>query len=427
MRLSLSTAFLALAIGQTSSFAVFAQVSPATLASARQHLLHHEYAAASASYQRALKQPGNGTARAYYQAAQAAARNREPKRALDWLAQAVAKGYYAETNLRTEEDFASLTAQPAWSRLLTQARTKQQQHEKAFDPALVALLKKILFQDQQYRLVAAAAERKYGINAPQITEAMQQQSPVDIRLSRQVDSLIARYGYPGRSLVGEYEKGTAFLVLQHTPDAKYVPLLTAAADKQELAWSSVAIFIDRIKTGRGEPQVYGSQLGVAVQGHYPLLPIEDEPNVNVRRAKVGLDPLEEYLYHWGIVYQVPTATHNPNPPTLYAMPVTSSAASTTQASPVELIGGYEALQAQVRYPVAAQAQQVQGKVTLQARIDKAGIPQDVVVVKGLGYDCDEEAVRVLRAARYRNLAGQDHEIRLSLPFTASPTPAPAGK
>lgn len=423
MRFSLFAACCALAIGPASYSLCFAQATSAGLATARQHLLHQEYAAASTSYQRALAQPGSGTARDYYRAAQAAARNHEPQRALAWLHQAVTTGYYAETQLRDEEDFASLTGQPAWARLLTQARTKQQRHEAAFDPALLAFLKRMRYQDQHYRQVAAAAERHYGINAPQIRAALDQQSPVDIRLSQQVDSLIARYGYPGRSLVGEYEKGVAFLVIQHNPDEKYVPLLTAAADKQELAGSSLAIFIDRIKTGRGEPQVYGSQLAPAVDGHYPLYPIEDEANVNVRRAKVGLDPLEEYLQQWHIVYQVPTATHNPNPPTLYAVPRTTAA----EPSPVELIGGYEALKAQVRYPAAAAAQQLQGKVTLQLRVDKAGLPQDVVVVKGLGYGCDEEALRVMRAARYRNAAGQDQEIRVSLPFAALLTPASTGK
>jgi TonB family protein len=90
---------------------------------------------------------------------------------------------------------------------------------------------------------------------------------------------------------------------------------------------------------------------------------------------------------------------------------------------VEVIGGYKALKAQLRYPAAAQAKQVQGDVTLQLRIDKAGIPQEVLVIKGLGYGCDEEALRVMRAARYRNAAGQDHEIRLRLPFPYSPTTA----
>jgi TonB family protein len=428
MRHSFFAAWLTLVVVAQASVAALAaraQAAPDAFASARQHLLHHDYAAASTSYQRALQRPG-AKARDYYQAAQAAARNHEPKRALTWLTQAVAKGYFSEEQLRTEADFAALAAQPAWPRLLTQARTRQRQHEAPLNPALVALLKKINYQDQHYRLIAEAAERKYGLDAPQIAAAMKQQDQIDRVLSRQVDSLIARYGYPGRSLVGEYLKSTAFLVIQHNPDEKYLPLLTAAADKKELAWSSLALLIDRLKTHRGEPQVYGSQFGGRADGHYLLQPIEDEPNVNVRRAKIGLPPLEEYLQYWGIAYQVPTATHNPNPPTLYATPATTAMAA-AEASPVELIGGYEALKAQLRYPAAAQAQHVQGRVTLQMRIDPAGIPQEVAVVKGLGYGCDEEALRVMRAARYHNAAGQDHEIRVLLPFPYSPTPAQEGK
>jgi TonB family protein len=306
-----------------------------------------------------------------------------------------------------------------WSRLLTRARTKQQQHEAPFNHALVTFLKKIYLQDQQYRLAAAAAEQKFGLNAPQVSQAMLQQTRLDAKLSRQIDSLITQQGYPGKSLVGEYQKDVAFFVIQHSPQRKYLPILTAAAEKGEMSWSALALFIDRLQTERGEPQVYGSQLGAAGNGPYTLDPIEDEPHVNVRRAKVGLEPLEEYLQLFGLAYQVPTATRNPNPATLYTTP--TSPTSRAEESPVELIGGYKALQAQVRYPAAAQAKQVQGTVTLQLRIDKAGSPQDVVVVEGLGYGCDEEALRVMRAARYRNAAGQDHEIRVNFPFPYSPT------
>lgn len=191
MRHSLSTAFLALVIDHASLPAT-AQVAPDVFAPARQHLLRSEYAAASASYQQVLRQQ-TGTARDYYQAAQAAARNQEQKRALDWLAQAITKGYYSEAQLRAEEDFVSLTSQSVWPRLLTRARSKQQQHEAPLNQALVTLLKKIQYQDQHYRLEAEVAERKYGLNAPQFAEAMRQQSQVDGKLIRQVDSLINRW------------------------------------------------------------------------------------------------------------------------------------------------------------------------------------------------------------------------------------------
>ena len=346
-----------------------------------------------------------------YAGARQAARKQDAKTALRQLNQAVAKGFIAAETLEQEADFASLKSQPGWARLVGFARARQRQHESAFDPQLMTLMRKLLYQDQHYRVVAREAERQYGVDASQMRAAMTEQSKLDPQLIRQVDSLIAVHGYPGKSKVGEYQKSTAFLVIQHHPDEKYLPLLTAAADKGELNWSSVALLVDRVKMEKGEKQLYGSQLGPAMHGSYTLQPIEDEPNVNVRRAKVGLGPLEDYLKNLNINYQVPTATHNPNPPELYFRPQPEE-----ERQSVELIGGNEALYARLQYPTAARQQNLSGSVTLQMTIDPQGVPQNVTVVQGLGAGCDEEALRVMRAARFTNASGQDHEIRMSLPF-----------
>jgi TonB family protein len=349
----------------------------------------------------------------YAEARQAALRQ-DAKTALRQLNQAVAKGFIAAETLEQETDFASLRKLPGWERLLDSARARQRQHESAFDPGLLAVMRKIRFQDQQYRVVAVEAERQYGVDAPQMRAAMAKQDKLDPQLIRRVDSLLAIHGYPGRSKVGEYQQSTAFLVIQHNPDEKYLPLLTAAADKGEVNWSAVALFVDRIRGMKGEKQLYGSQLEPAVNGRYTLVPIEDEPKVNVRRAKVGLPPLEDYLQKWNIAYQVPTATHNPNPPELYTQP--RPATQDEEKSTVELIGGYEALYARLQYPAAARQQSLSGHVTVQLTIDPQGVPQNVTVVQGLGACCDEEALRVIRAARFTNASGQDHEIRMRLPF-----------
>ncbi|UOQ67411.1 energy transducer TonB [Hymenobacter volaticus] len=398
------------------------------LAPARQHMLRQEYAAASSTYQRVLKQQA-GTARDYYQAARAAAQNQESKIALELLSQAVDKGYYTAESLRAEVDFVPLRTQPTWNRLLARAQAKQKQHEAGFNQPLVALLKKIYQQDQQFRIAAREADKKFGLDSPQMRAAMQQQGVVDRRLIRQIDSLIARHGYPGKSFVGEYEKDVAFFVIQHNPNDNYLPLLTAAADKGEFSKSAFALFDDRTRTERGEKQLYGSQTHCSAAGKCQLYPIEDEANVDVRRAKLGMIPLEEYLQQFGITYQVSTATHNPNPPEIYVDPRQGieQKQAAEEKSDVELIGGYKALYASLRYPAAAQKKQVRGSVTLQMVIDKTGIPQDVAVVKSLGYNCDEEALRVMRTARYTNSAGQDHEIRVNLPFPYEPKAANSEK
>ncbi|SMB91058.1 TonB family protein [Hymenobacter roseosalivarius DSM 11622] len=399
-----------------------AAASADRLTAARQYLSRQEYTAASVAYQQAFKQI-EGTARDYYQAARAAARNNEPKVAFKQLDEATKKGYYPEEYLRAEIDFAALTTQVAWQRVLTQAREKRRRHEARFDQKLVALVRRIGFRDQQYRLVAAEADKKYGWNSPQASTAMQQQGVIDLQLMRQVDSLIARHGYPGKSLVGEYLKSKAFLVIQHNPDEKYLPLLTAAADKSELSWASLALLIDRLRMASGKMQVYGTQLSND-DNKWKLLPIEDEANVNARRAKIGLEPLEEYLKRYEIIYQLPTATYNSNPPGFYAALWQVEKAEKLE---VEVVGGYEALYAKLRYPAAARQANVSGEVTVQLLIDKAGVPQNVAIVKGLGHGCDEEALQVMRAARYINSAGQDHEIRVRLPFPYEPKATKSGQ
>ncbi|MBO3271950.1 energy transducer TonB [Hymenobacter defluvii] len=394
-----------------------AQTTTDALSIARRALSQQDYAAASATYQQVLKrQPG--TAGDYYRAAEAAARNQEPKAALQLLKQAVDKGYFSAEAIADEENFASLTTQAAWLRLLARARTKQQRHETPFDPQLVMLLKKIELQDQNLRKLAKKAERDFGPNATQVEAAMRQQDYFDLLTIRQVDSLIARHGYPGKLLVGEYQKDVAFFVIQHNPDAKYLPLLTAAADQGEFSWSALALLIDRLKTEQGEKQVYGSQSLFDRKGHGKLYPIEDEVRVNERRAKVGLEPLEEYLHQHGLVYQAPTAAGNLNPPELY---VDFKEGQEAEERPsVELVGGYETLYAGLRYPEAARQQNVSGHVTVQLTIDKDGVPKDLAVVNGLGHGCDEEALRAMRAARFINAAGEDHEIRMELPFPYEP-------
>ncbi len=176
------------------------------------------------------------------------------------------------------------------------------------------------------------------------------------------------------------------MVVQHSSDnaiEKYLPLIRAAVEKGELRTSSFAIMVDRSQTNKGEKQTYGSQLAETKEG-VKLRPIADEENVNVRREKVGLQPLEEYLKAWNIIYKVPTSTYR-NPPSIYYV------APVQQKSNIEIIGGMEAVYKRMVYPLAAEKNNITGKVVVELTIDKNGSPKNPLVVKSLGYGCDEEA------------------------------------
>lgn len=68
--------------------------------------------------------------------------------------------------------------------------------------------------------------------------------------------------------------------------------------------------------------------------------------------------------------------------------------------PPELIGGLDVLQSRIRYPAAAMNANVEGRVVIQMLVDETGQMSSPTVIKSLGYGCDEEALRVIRGARF---------------------------
>lgn len=56
------------------------------------------------------------------------------------------------------------------------------------------------------------------------------------------------------------------------------------------------------------------------------------------------------------------------------------------------------LQRSLRYPAMARENNIQGRVTVQFVVEKDGSLTDIKVLRGIGAGCDEEAVRVLKAA-----------------------------
>ena len=69
--------------------------------------------------------------------------------------------------------------------------------------------------------------------------------------------------------------------------------------------ADLALLTDRVKLGKKELQVYGSQIGTHPEtGKLYVLPLIDPENVNERRAKVGLKKIEEYISFWGLKWDV---------------------------------------------------------------------------------------------------------------------------
>lgn len=84
--------------------------------------------------------------------------------------------------------------------------------------------------------------------------------------------------------------------------------------------------------------------------------------------------------------------------------------------PPVLLGGLEGLHSRARYPERAYAFGVEGQVFLQFVVGEDGRVRDPHVVRGLGMGCDEEALRVIREARFTpgSVGGRPVAVRHAL-------------
>lgn len=126
---------------------------------------------------------------------------------------------------------------------------------------------------------------------------------IDHENQARVVSLLEKCGWPQKFTVGEKGMTAVFLVIQHGSKAlreKYFPLVKASAEKGEITLRAVAMMEDRMLMENGKKQKYGTQLISYNNGPLQLHPIEDEANVNQRRAAMGMEPIEEYLKQFGL-------------------------------------------------------------------------------------------------------------------------------
>jgi hypothetical protein len=162
--------------------------------------------------------------------------------------------------------------------------------------ALRAELLAMRDRDQELRRPAMA---RYRSGEPLDQALADELASVDHGNTARMHQIVAEYGWPGRSLVGPNGAQATWLLVQHADDdrafqERCLALLEAAVAAGEAEPSELAYLTDRVRCGAGLPQRYGTQMREH-EGRYIPHPIEDEPNVDARRATVGLGPLAEYV------------------------------------------------------------------------------------------------------------------------------------
>jgi hypothetical protein len=107
------------------------------------------------------------------------------------------------------------------------------------------------------------------------------------------------HGWPGRALVGEDGCAAAWLVLQHAigdPQLmrSALPLIKQSVQGGDAPSAHLAYLTDRIRTLQGGPQLYGTQHDWDENGQLSPQPIENEQQVDARRAELGMESLASH-------------------------------------------------------------------------------------------------------------------------------------
>lgn len=188
------------------------------------------------------------------------------------------------------------------------------------DPALAKELTRRVAVDQAARkdLINFMAEHKIAGTVDPMKMGDKIAADYKARIARVRDAdrdnikwlkeIVAKQGWPGKSLVGSAGSQNAWLLVQHADaDRDFQESCLKkmeAMPRGEIEPKNLAYLTDRVLVGRGKKQKYGTQ-AVFQNGKAVASPVEDPDNVDARRKSVGLQPLADYLKIIEQVYKTP--------------------------------------------------------------------------------------------------------------------------
>ncbi len=222
-----------------------------------------------------------------------------PDSAFYQLNRIVTKGNYINyEQITTDADLNSLHNDKRWQPLLELIQQNKYKAEVIFKKPLVQQLDSIRIEDQKYRQMIKGIGQKYGYESKEMKDLWKIINKKDSINLIKITGILDKYGWLGLDIVGQEGSITLFLVIQHADQKtqeKYLPMMREAVKAGKAQGNQLALLEDRVALGQGKKQIYGSQIHRDnITGKYFVAPIEDESNVNKRRAEVGLEPLEVY-------------------------------------------------------------------------------------------------------------------------------------
>lgn len=137
-------------------------------------------------------------------------------------------------------------------------------------------------------------------------ELDEQQQKMHVEHMAKLENLMSSTGWISSKKYGKTACEQALIIMKNAPGERLDPHLDTvlkAAENGEAMPSEVAYIHDKVLMYQGKKQLYGTQIAFnEKKGINDVYPIQDEANVDARRAKAGLGPLADALKKMGIQY-----------------------------------------------------------------------------------------------------------------------------
>ncbi|MFK5982514.1 MAG: hypothetical protein QM499_06345 [Flavobacteriaceae bacterium] len=201
-----------------------------------------------------------------------------------------------------DSDLFALTDDDRWLEIEENQFAIFQQENELKQPEYAKKLLRLIIKDQSLDYYIDQAKSYYMKQgqAPQWYYPLGAYKQEIIKNSQQeLEELIAIYGWPKYSTVGELAADAPLLVINHHPSdlvrKKYLPQIKNACLEKEGSCMEYAKIQDRILVNENKLQIYGMQFQYNGDRKLEPFPIKNSEYVDKRRTEIGLEPLKEYL------------------------------------------------------------------------------------------------------------------------------------
>lgn len=174
--------------------------------------------------------------------------------------------------------------------------------QKPLNGNLISRLDSLKKADQVWRIESTKLQNgnpiTTNLNKDQISEKMGQ---VDSSNYHELKEIVEQFGFPGYDLVGQEGTGSFWLLIQHQdehPDFQIfvLDLMEKEVKNENASKANFAYLTDRVKVNTQKEQVYGTQMELNEdETSYQPKKCIDPQNLNQRRLKMRLPPIEEYI------------------------------------------------------------------------------------------------------------------------------------